>query len=125
MQNMKIDRIKFSKLKAQWEILKMKSAYIEAEKAIIGDPSLTGFEDQKAFSPEEFWQTFKGGVVDLTKITPGYVADSQSTERALLKEQILEIEETARKLLAEEKYELLQEAKEIWEKLNSQLKNLR
>lgn len=126
---MKINRLQWDKLKPQWDILKMKSAYIEAEKSIVQDPSLTAWQDEmanniKAVGPEEFWREFQGGLVDLNK-TPGYVEDAKSTERMLIREQILEIEEQGRKLLKEEKYELLQEAKEIWEKLQQQLKNLK
>jgi len=39
------------------------------------------------------------------------------SEKDLLKEQLIELENTAKKLLQEEKYELLQELKEIYEKI--------
>lgn len=114
---MLIDKISFSKIKLQYEILKMKSAYIEAERAIIGDPSLTGFKEQKEMTPQDFW--------DLTNIKPSYVTDAISTERALIKAQMHELEETGRRLQDEEKYELLAEAKEIWEKLKQKLNSLK
>jgi hypothetical protein len=40
-------------------------------------------------------------------------------QKDLLKEQLIELEKTAKKLLSEEKYELLQELKEIYEKIKT------
>lgn len=41
------------------------------------------------------------------------------SQKDLLKEQLIELENTASKLLAEEKYELLQELKEIYTKIKT------
>jgi len=46
------------------------------------------------------------------------------SEKDLLKEQLIELENTAKKLLQEEKYELLQELKEIYEKIKKDYDNL-
>jgi len=47
---MRANRITFDKLKAQWDILKMRSAYIDAERIIVEEASkgndLTGFDSQ-------------------------------------------------------------------------------
>ena len=121
---MKVNRIIFSKIKQQHEILKMKSAYIAAEKAIVQDPSLTQWQQEVAHEtvkvdPEMFAAMEVdefGGMKSLT------IKDLQVRE---LESQIEVIEETGRKLLKEEKYELMQEAKEIWVKLKEQLNNLK
>lgn len=50
----------------------------------------------------------------------GNVKYSQEfSQKDLLKEQLIELENTANKLLAEEKYELLQELKEIYAKIKT------
>lgn len=46
------------------------------------------------------------------------------SQKDLLKEQLIELENTASKLLAEEKYELLQELKEIYEKIKTEYDKL-
>ena len=46
------------------------------------------------------------------------------TPKDLLAEQMLQLEDTAKKLLNEEKYELLQELKEIYEKIKSDYNKL-
>lgn len=46
------------------------------------------------------------------------------TQKDLLAEQMLQLEDTAKKLLEEEKYELLQELKEIYEKIKKEYDNL-
>ncbi len=46
------------------------------------------------------------------------------TQKDLLAEQMLQLEDTAKKLLNEEKYELLQELKEIYEKIKKEYDNL-
>ena len=55
----------------------------------------------------------------------GNVKYSQEfTQKDLLKEQLIELENTANKLLAEEKYELLKELKEIYEKIKNEYDKL-
>lgn len=46
------------------------------------------------------------------------------TPKDLLAEQMIQLEDTAKKLLNEEKYELLQELKEIYEKIKKEYDNL-
>jgi len=46
------------------------------------------------------------------------------TQKDLLAEQMLQLEDTAKKLLNEEKYELLQELKEIYEKIKKEYDSL-
>ena len=46
------------------------------------------------------------------------------TQKDLLAEQMLQLEDTAKKLLEEEKYELLTELKEIYEKIKKEYDNL-
>ena len=46
------------------------------------------------------------------------------TQKDLLAEQMLQLEDTAKKLLEEEKYELLTELKEIYEKIKKEHDNL-
>lgn len=46
------------------------------------------------------------------------------TQKDLLAEQMLQLEDTAKKLLKEEKYELLTELKEIYEKIKKEYDNL-
>ena len=55
----------------------------------------------------------------------GNVRYSQEySQKDLLAEQMLQLEETAKKLLDEEKYELLTEIKEIYEKIKKEYDNL-
>ena len=53
---MKVNKIRFSAIHAQWEILKMRAAYVAAEKYIISEADkgndITGFD--RPMSPEEF-----------------------------------------------------------------------
>ena len=114
---MMINRITFAKIKTQWELSKMKAAYIAAERAIVQDASLTGWEnnqDLNAFAGSEMDEY--GNVTNLT------VRDIQIKK---LEQQLNELEEIGRRLLEQEKYELLKESKEIWEKINQQLNNLK
>ena len=113
---MKINKIQLSKIKTQWELSKMKAAYIAAERAIVQDASLTGWENQKLdeFAGSEMDQF--GNVTNLT------VRDIQIRR---LEQQLEELENVGRRLLEEEKYELLKESKEIWEKIVIQLNNLK
>ena len=45
-------------------------------------------------------------------------------DRDSLEEQMLQLKDTAKKLLAEEKYELLQELKEIYDKIKKEYDSL-
>ena len=48
---MRANRITFSNIKQQWELLKMKAAYIDAERTIMQEANrgnhITGFQDQQ------------------------------------------------------------------------------
>ena len=109
---MKINRITFDKIKAQYEILKMSAAYIQAEQMIVKDPNLTGWQiyESKEMSPEEFVMDIFGNVKNVDATLTKMEADRD------------ELEKLGTKLLNEEKYEFMQEAKELWEQINKQIK---
>ena len=110
---MKANRILFSKLRQQYKILQMKSAYILAEDFLVQDPDtgvVTGTErievdDFKEFNPKEY--------------------RPKKTQILNLQHQIRGLEELSGALLDEEKYEEMQEAKEILEKLRRELDRLK
>ena len=112
---MRANKITFNKIKTQWELSKMKAAYIAAEMAIVKDASLTG------------WEEPKDPVVDVEIDIFGNVKNRtiKDIKREQLEGQLQELEETGRRLLKQEKYELLKEAQEIWLKIKQQLKNLK
>lgn len=112
---MKVNRITFDKLKAQYEITKMAAAYILAERKIISESS-TGMADGMAIEYE--FDPFG----NVTASQPLTVRDAQI---AKLEEQCAEMEVAGRKLLEQEKYELMKELKEIYELAKKQLKNLK
>ena len=110
---MKANRILFSKLKQQYKILQMKSAYILAEDHLMLDPD-TGVaigterievDDFKEFNPKEY--------------------RPKKTQILNLQHQIKGLEELSNALLGEEKYEEMQEAKEILDKLRIELKRIK
>ena len=125
------NRSKFASLKQQYELMKMKSAYILAEQAIMKNPSLTSWDEieirhkdgsvefhrTEAMDAAQFWTTDSEG-----ELKPLTVKDMQLSK---LEEELKQVEEVGRTLLAEEKYELLQEAKELYDKIKRQLDNLR
>ena len=72
---MKVNRITFDKISAQWDILKMSSAYIHAERQIMDSASrgvdLTGADQNIKFTfdamdPEDFnsWEISTGGKME-------------------------------------------------------------
>ena len=78
------------------------------------DKTIISFD---AMSPQEFFSK------DIDAF--GNVKYSQEyTQKDLLAEQMLQLEDTAKKLLEEEKYELLTELKEIYEKIKKEYDNL-
>ena len=115
---MRINKIVWNKLKTQWELSKMKAAYIAAEKAIVQDASLTGWEQPK----QDLDKFARSEMDEFGHVTNFTVRDVQIKT---LEGQLKELEEVGRRLLEEEKYELLKESKEIWEKINQQLNNLK
>lgn len=108
-----INRITFDKLKAQFDILKMRSAYIAAEKFLIQEAAdghdFTNFQVIETFepmTPEEFHQYQTDGFGNIRHSSPKEVILKKMNDIAL----------KAEKYLAEEKYELVQELKELYEK---------
>lgn len=113
-----INRITFDKLKAQFEILKMRAAYIEAEKLLIQEAAdgndLTGVKVITEFDPwaEEFHQT------------DGFGNIRHSSPKEVILKKMNDIALKAEKYLAEEKYELVQELKELYDKYKSEYDRL-
>ena len=116
-----INKITFDKLKAQWEILKMRSAYIAAEKLLIQEASEgndpTGVNAIKVFEPmtaEEFHQYDVDAFGNIKNKTP----------KEIIKEKMEALEKQGRKLLDQEKYELFAELKEIYERYKQEYDRL-
>lgn len=118
---MKVNRITFDKIKAKWDIRKMRAAYIAAEKYLIQEAAngndITGIQIIETFepmTPEEFHQHETDGFGNIRNITP----------KELIKQKMIAIEEQGRKLLEAEKYELFAELKEIYEKYKQEYDRL-
>ena len=116
-----INRTTFNKLKAQFDILKMRSAYIEAEKMIIQQAAsgndITSMQVIQSFepmSPEEFHQYEADGFGNIRHKSPKEVILDKMNAIAL----------KAQKYLEEEKYELLAELKEIYDKYKQEYDRL-
>ena len=109
---MKANRILFSKLRQQYKILQMKSAYILAEDHLIQDPDgvVVGTERIEVEEFKEF---------NTKEYRP------KKTQILNLEHQIRALQELSNELLVEEKYEEMQEAKEILEKLRKELNRLK
>lgn len=118
---MKVNRITFDRIKAQYEILKMRAAYIAAEKLIIEEQvkgnDITGVYTTASFdpmTPEEFHKVATDGFGNIRNITP----------KELIKQKMNALEEQGRKLLEQEKYELFAELKEIYDKYKQEYDRL-
>ena len=118
---MKENKITFDKIKAQWDILKMSSAYIKAEQHIIQEQAngndITGASTLMQFdpmTPEEFHKTVTDGFSNIRNVIP----------KELIKNKMDALEEQGRKLLNQEKYELFAELKEIYEKYKQEYDRL-
>ena len=109
---MKANRILFSKLRQQYKILQMKSAYILAEDHLIQDSDgvVVGTERIEVEEFKEF---------NTKEYRP------KKTQILNLEHQIRALQELSNELLVEEKYEEMQEAKEILEKLRKELNRLK
>ena len=107
---MKINRIQFDKIKMQWELLKNKSAIVAANREL---DALYNVEDPISFQVNE------DGSWNIMESQEPHPVETLSPKQ-LKKRQIEEIEKAARELLEDEKYELLQEAYEIWNILKSE-----
>ena len=113
---MRANRILFDKLKQQYDIIKMKSAYILAEREIMQNPGLTAWQEVSEPQEFHFMQDEFGNIKNMT------VKELQIEK---LEKQLEELERVGNELLAEEKYELMQEAKELYNITKSQLNKLR
>lgn len=118
---MKANRTLFSKIQLAWDIRKMTTAYIDAEKYLIQQTAngndVTGMQVIETFepmTPEEFNQYETDGFGNIRNITP----------KELIKQKMDAIEDQGRKLLEAEKYELFAELKEIYEKYKQEYDRL-
>ena len=128
---MRATRTRFSTLKQRYELLKMQSAYIAAEREIMKNPSLTQWDETIEFR-------MKDGTVEFHRMNAEQFAGMEMDEFGNMKnvtvkdlqirkleERLDELEELGRKLLNDEKYELMREAQEIYDRTKSQLDRLR
>ena len=114
-----INRITFDKLKAQYEILKMRAAYIAAEKLIIEEAAkgndLTN--TIKIFEPmtaEEFHQYQTDGFGNIRHKSP----------KEVILDKMNDLAATANKYIKQAKYELVQELKELYERYKQEYDRL-
>ena len=110
---MKVNKITFSKIKTQWELLKMKSAYILAERDIVNDATLTGWQRNDAIEDDSMT------LVDFQGWEDGNVR--RMSEELKIKKQMEELEEQGRVALDNEDYQKMQILKEVWGILNNKL----
>ena len=129
---MKVNRTRFSNIKLEFEILKMKAAYIAAEQEIIR-MSENGMADGIKTVTSSDNIIFEGKEMDPETFI-GMEMDDLGNARSLtvkdlkirdLEDKLQQLEEVGRELLKEEKYELMQEALELWEKTKQQINNLK
>ena len=86
------------------------------------DKTIISFD---AMAPQEFFNKNVDAFGNIKYSQEYTQKDSQEyTQKDLLAEQMLQLEDTAKKLLEEEKYELLTELKEIYEKIKKEYDNL-
>ena len=120
---MRVNKIRFSKIKNQFDLLMMKAAYILAERAIIGDPSMTGWQDKEYEEKDRSDWT----------VTKQWTPESQHEamehlrgvdERNKLIDKINNLEDQGRLALEEEDYERLAVLKEVYEILKNKLNKL-
>jgi hypothetical protein len=116
-----INRITFDKVKEQYDILKMRAAYIAAERLIISQAAegndLTGMHIVESFepmTPEEFHKYETDGFGNIRHKSPKEVILDKMNDIAL----------KANKYIEQEKYELVQELKELYEKYKQEYDRL-
>ena len=109
---MKANRIVFRKIKQQYDLLQMKSAYILGEMELQHDDN---FEQEPHFmmDPETFKKDHR-----FISISP------HSPQASNLRHQIKGLEALKESLLAEEKYEEVIEADELLTKLKKELNRI-
>ena len=105
---MKVNRMLFDKIKSQWDITKMTSAYINAERILIHQTNVSNDND----------------IEEIAFIMDSFGNSRQLTPKELIKQKIEAIEEQGRQLLEDEKYELFAELKEIYEKYKQEYDRL-
>ena len=113
---MKCNRIKFDRLKAEFEILKMRSAYISAEKWLIEEAERSENAIHAAAGDVVFTTDNFGNVSNMT------VKDHQINE---LKERLKQLEEQGHVLLEQEQYEALARLQHEYGRIYGILKRLR
>jgi len=115
---MKVNRITFDRIKAQYDILKMRDAYISAEQHILQN-SINGFADGIGDVVEERIIHDQFGNVTHQAMT---MRDLQIEK---LESRAIELEKAGREFIKREDYLNVKKAKELWEKIMKQIKNLR
>ena len=113
---MKVNRITFDKAKAQWNILCMTAAYIAAEHRIIEQAKDQNW-DVQVFGPMDSEQLH-----NFEYDAFGNVKNNSAKE--LIGQKLDKLEQQGRKLLAQEKYELFIELKQIYEKYKQEYDRL-
>ena len=110
---MKINRIQFDKISAQWEILKMRAAYIDAERLII-EESETGMADG----------LFVGEMTakDIAAMSNMTIKEAQIHK---LERELGIMAQKHKILLENEQYELLAELQDWYDRTLKQLNKLR
>ena len=97
---MKINKIIFSKIKAQYELLKMRAAYIMAEDYLI---------DREEQGQEVNWNSDSSYTIS-TSLTPEEFnrLNKKPSEKELIHEQLLVLEASLKEAEAEEDYDKCQ-----------------
>jgi len=106
---MKANKITFDKINARWNIMKMTSAYINAEKILI---------QQSTFDQDQ------DNTTEISFVMDDFGNSRQLTPKEVLKIKLDAFELQAEKLLEQEKYELLIELKELYEKYKQEYDRL-
>jgi len=106
---MKANKITFDKINARWNIMKMTSAYINAEKILI---------QQSTFDQDQ------DNTTEISFVMDDFGNSRQLTPKEVLKIKLDAFELQGAKLLEEEKYELFAELKELYEKYKQEYDRL-
>ena len=109
---MRVNKILFSKLRTQYEVLKMRSAYILAERDIVTSPELTGWEPQ---TPEAH---------HYSDLEAGLRHSLKDAEASKLLTKMERLEEQGREALENEDYEKMRLLKQVYDILKNKLNKL-
>ena len=120
---MRVNKIRFSKIKNQFDLLMMKAAYILAERAIIGDPSMTGWQD-KEYEEEDRsnWTVTRQWTPESNHEILDHLKGVN--EKNKLIDKMKNLEDQGRLALEEENYEKLAVLKEVYDILKNKLNKL-